>query len=296
LENQCCILVPLKALPFEIPKDSDASFVFQEDLDQLFYPNFHSHPELQITSIIKGRGSAFIGDWTGEFRPGMAFIIGSSVPHVFKTEESPEHPDEKSHSLAVFLQKSSLGDGFFDLPEIRHSNEIFKGHKAWRVHESLESEIANRLRSIQKSNGAHRLSELILLIDSLADLQGLELLTSGDGSWAQSAHMSRRLAVVLDHIGSNYQKDVTQAQLAEKANLTPSAFSRFFVKCTGRSFKTYLNDLRLTHACNLLMRTDQDIMSICIASGFNNVSNFNRRFKNRKGMTPREFRARYRGL
>lgn len=285
----------MKVLPFDISKETNSSFVFQEDKAPTFYPHFHKHPELQITSIIAGHGNAFIGEWTGAFKSGDAFIIGSSVPHVFKSELRPNEvsSDQDSHCHTIFLQESSLGPGFFDLPEIKHVKGIFSGSCAWQIQDSLTDRVSEHLIELKNSRGAKRLSELLFLLDSLSDSQGLELLTTGAGSWAQSEHMSQRLALVLEYLGTNFKKSISLSEIASKASLTPSAFSRFFVKCTGKTFTTYLNDLRITYSCNQLIHSDLDVLSICFQSGFNNVSNFNRRFKNRKGITPKEYRASY---
>jgi AraC-like DNA-binding protein len=75
--------------------------------------------------------------------------------------------------------------------------------------------------------------------------------------------------------------------------MTPKSFSRFFKKNTGKAFIQYVNELRVGLACRKLMQSDASVSEICYASGFNNLSNFNRQFKERKGMSPKEFRKQY---
>ena len=65
---------------------------------------------------------------------------------------------------------------------------------------------------------------------------------------------------------------------------------RWFKKMTGDSFISYINDRRLTDAAEALRRTDDKILTISEDAGFTNLSNFNRQFKKRYGMTPREYR------
>ena len=73
--------------------------------------------------------------------------------------------------------------------------------------------------------------------------------------------------------------------------MAPSAFSRFFKQHTTRNLQDYIIDVRLGRAARMLVDTTTGISEICYACGFNNLSNFNRAFKNRRGYTPRDFRA-----
>jgi AraC-like DNA-binding protein len=86
---------------------------------------------------------------------------------------------------------------------------------------------------------------------------------------------------------------VKLAAIAREAAMSPEAFCRLFRKTTGRRFFDFVNDLRVSHACALLKDTDQAIGAIAEASGYKTLANFNRRFRERKGCTPRDFRNRF---
>jgi AraC-like DNA-binding protein len=72
--------------------------------------------------------------------------------------------------------------------------------------------------------------------------------------------------------------------------MTESRFSRFFRRATGNTFTDFVNHVRINRACQFLMESDRQITNIAYDVGFNNIANFNRRFLDIKGMTPREFR------
>jgi transcriptional regulator GlxA family with amidase domain len=72
--------------------------------------------------------------------------------------------------------------------------------------------------------------------------------------------------------------------------MSPQGFSRFFRRYMGRSFVSYVCELRVGRACRLLLETDQTVSQVCWACGFTNLSNFNRRFRMLKGLAPREYR------
>ena len=82
------------------------------------------------------------------------------------------------------------------------------------------------------------------------------------------------------------------ADMAEFCGWSSSHFMRWFKQMTGGSFISYVNDRRLTSAAERLRRSDDKIVTIAEDAGFENLSNFNRQFKARYGMTPREYRNR----
>jgi AraC-like DNA-binding protein len=85
-------------------------------------------------------------------------------------------------------------------------------------------------------------------------------------------------------------EELTLSTTARQAYMSPSGFSRFFHKWMGRTFAAYVTELRIASACQALLESDQSIAEVCFASGFRNLSNFNRQFRAFKGMSPREFR------
>jgi AraC-like DNA-binding protein len=93
----------------------------------------------------------------------------------------------------------------------------------------------------------------------------------------------------------NYQKDINLADVAKLANMTEVSFSRFIKKRTGKTFIDCLNNIRLGYATRLLIDSTESIAEIAYKSGFNNISYFNRLFKKKKNITPKEFRENYAG-
>ena len=96
---------------------------------------------------------------------------------------------------------------------------------------------------------------------------------------------------VKQYVNDHYSEDLRLESLASLAGMTPQAFSRFFKSRTGRTLSDYIIDIRLGNAARLLVDTTQNVSEICYSCGFNNLSNFNRVFKAKRGYTPRDFRA-----
>ncbi|MDR2954525.1 MAG: AraC family transcriptional regulator [Prevotella sp.] len=103
-----------------------------------------------------------------------------------------------------------------------------------------------------------------------------------------------RLQDIRGYINDHYTEEIRLEQLAARAEMAPTAFSRFFKQHTGKSLSDYIIDIRLNQAARLLIDTVTPISKIYQESGFNNLSNFNRLFRKKKGCSPKEFRESYR--
>jgi transcriptional regulator GlxA family with amidase domain len=102
-----------------------------------------------------------------------------------------------------------------------------------------------------------------------------------------------RLDEVLNFLRRNKSESVTLEEVAAIAKMSPKSFCRFFKANTGKTLIEYLHELRIGEACRLLLESDLSISEIAFDCGFNNLSNFNRRFRQLKQTTPRDFRQQF---
>ena len=119
------------------------------------------------------------------------------------------------------------------------------------------------------------------------------ILASSSFSHAERNPESRRVQKVKQFINDHYTEPLRLDELARLVGMTPTSFSRFFKLRTGKSLSDYVLDIRLGFAARSLVDTTRNVSEICFECGFNNLSNFNRIFKSRRGVTPKEFRAMY---
>src|SRR5699024_1347829 len=103
-----------------------------------------------------------------------------------------------------------------------------------------------------------------------------------------SEEKASRIQRVYDYLLRHYQEEIPLDKVAKEANLTPPAFCRYFKKHTGKTFVSFLNELRINEACKKLIAPDREIQvsEIAYKCGFNSVTNFNRVFKRLKGISP----------
>lgn len=92
---------------------------------------------------------------------------------------------------------------------------------------------------------------------------------------------------------SNYKKDITLEEISALSNLSITSFCRYFKMMTNKTYYEFLIEIRISHACRMLIENKESIEIICFNCGFNNVSNFYRHFKKITGFTPLEYKKNY---
>lgn len=145
----------------------------------------------------------------------------------------------------------------------------------------------------QIKEGFYSMSELFHILYELSKFDDARELSSSSFARVKPNEESRRVAKVKDYIATHYIEEIRLEQMSELANMSPTAFSRFFKLRTGKTLAEYIVDIRLGHAARMLVDTNEPVSQICFKTGFNTLTNFNRLFKKRKGCSPTEFREKY---
>ena len=151
-------------------------------------------------------------------------------------------------------------------------------------------EVAPMMGELKTARGARRVELFLGTMGALNRSKCVEPLASASYIPDPSGYMSSGINKVLAYLREHLTENFREAQLAQIAGLTPSAFSRSFRRHTGMTPIQYISRLRINLACQLLSDTSMSITRICYESGFNNLSNFNRQFLNQKGVPPTGFR------
>lgn len=288
-------LAQTRKMRFEdVPVDSAASFTFREFRWPRFPFNWHYHPELELTLIVKGRGLRFAGDSVEAFKNGDLCLIGSHLPHTWAS--SPQAPAGVCSLVIQFLPEH-WGQAFWNLPELRHVRELLaRATQGLAVGGRAREAIAEAIlgMSQQPVGSWRRLESLVTLLDRLAAGGHYRPLASSTYVPAANPRTDKRLGQILGFVHAHLGRELSQEQAARAVGLSPQAFSRFFKRALGKTFVDYVNELKIRNVCRDLLETDQSITEIAYAAGFNNLSHFNEQFRRLKQMTPREYRLRIR--
>lgn len=257
------------------------------DLDHFPFV-WHVHPEHELTLIVEGEGRRFVGDHVDSFRAGEVVLLGSNLPHTWFSRAAPRR---RSRSVVIQFLDDCFGPAFFDLPELRPLRRLLRRAEAGLVfHGKARREAAARMTAMSAMTGPARVAALLATLDLLARSRGGQRLSDRAHALPLRDRDRKRIDRVLGHINEHYTEPLEQPVVAELAEMTPAAFSRFFKRMTGRTFVAYVQRLRVSRACRLLTETDAPITDVCYDAGFGNLSNFNRVFQRERGMNPRKFR------
>ncbi len=271
----------------------DCFTIFSREKGEFDFP-LHTHEDIEINLILDGAGSQrIVGDHIGEIDEMELALIGSNLAHGWFTHKCTS---SKIREVTIQLHSDFLDDRFLKRNQLVNIRNMFDNSKRGLLFSRPTVEyIAPRIIALYKKRGFDSILELLSILNDLSISKDIKVLSDSTFTREQFSYSSRRIEKVFEYMNNNFDKPLTLEEVAKIANMSIVSFSRFIKKHTGFSFIESLNEIRLGHVSRMLIDTTQSIAEIAFKCGFNNIANFNRTFKNRKGMTPREFREKYVG-
>lgn len=261
------------------------------EMPHFTYP-WHFHPEYELLYVIEGSGTSFVADSIEEFQSGDLAFIGSNLPHFWRSDEKYLNSNGalKIKYIVIQFPVDFLKDEIAKYPEYNLIGELIdRAAQGIRFSIDFTKKISRKIIKISKLSGFERIIALQELLQILAKSKDYKLL-AGELYQTDNYHFkSFRLNKVIQFLSTNYQQKIVLAKVADISNLHPAAFCRFFKEKTGKSLSEYVNDLRISYACRLILEGKLSISQISFESGFNNLSNFNRTFKKNTGFTPTRY-------
>lgn len=282
----------MKALPFKIPKTANSSIRVQVDHQPYFYDTLHQHPETQITLIVSGTGTLYQGEYIGDYQAGDVFIIGANVPHVLKSDASFYASNKKlSHAISIFFDDESLGDSFFDLPELSDVKHLLlKSIRGIKLLGTTKRVIGQQILLITQQEGLTAITSLLSILNSITKSGEREYISKDFTPYIIDENEGIRLNEIFQFTIKEHSRTIKLEEVASIANMTTSAFCRYFKQRTRKTYITFLNEVRIAQACKLLLNEDHTVSQICYDCGFSNLSNFNRVFKTIHKVSPQSYR------
>ena len=273
------------------------SVTIRHDILPVFRGIWHYHPELELHYIIKGEGVRFIGDNISNFNSGEITLLGENLPHSFRCKEEYFHPDSNLNVEVIVIQFLSdcLGRYFLSLPEVYLLPKLFEKAKSGLVIKGkAKEELAQLMCRAVDATNIDRIIVLLYILKILAETEDFELITLSNNEYHLSNESDTiRLNKVCSYTLANYKKAISLEEISSLSNLSVTSFCRYFKLMTKKTYFDFLTEIRISHACRLLIEDKLTTEALCSECGFNNITNFYRHFKKITNMTPMEYKHKY---
>ncbi|MEM7697792.1 MAG: AraC family transcriptional regulator [Verrucomicrobiota bacterium] len=273
-----------------IPGRGSQALVYKVDRD--IWPVYHYHPEFDILLSLKDHAGQYLsGDAIGDLIDGTLIMNGPNVPHCLLSGRPDERDSERPSLAVIQFSRDTLGEDFLGRDELREvSLFLDEARCGFEFFGNAAIVAREMILQMEDHTPLQRVIDLLSLLSHFANSEERRRLASPAFSPSLRQHDISRLDRVLRYLQQRRFEEVTLESVSRIANLSPKSFCRFFKSNTGKTLTQYLAELRIGEACRKLIETDESVSEIAIDCGFQNLSNFNRRFLALKGVSPREFR------
>lgn len=273
---------------------SDCFTIFSRVKSAFDFP-LHYHEEFELNFIQNAKGARrVVGDHIEEIDEVELVLVGSNLQHAWFTHRCTSR---EIREITIQFHKDLFDEKFLRRNQLSFIRTMLeKSLRGILFSRETAQALAPRIIELNQKHGFDSVLELMSILHDLSISRNMRILS--DASFTnhdQYTYNSRRIEKTLEYMNQNFDKSITLSEVARLANMSDAAFSRFFKQRTGNTFIDSLTEIRLGHASRMLIDTTQSIAEVAYNCGFNNISNFNRIFKKKKGCTPKDFRESFSG-
>lgn len=279
------------------PLSQKDCFIIMERLKSTFNFPIHIHPEYELNYIENAQGAQrIVGDSVEEIgEQELVLIANPRLEHAWMNHRCRS---QNIHEVTIQFHPDLLAESFLNKNQLISIQELFKRARKGIV---FSRNAIDKVRPILKTitcetDSFYSVIKLFIILHELSvDSEARELSShSFTGGGDEKYSNNPRINKVVDYLHAHYAESVHLSDVAALVNLSDASFCRFIKQHTSKSFVDFLTDIRIGKAIRALVDSPETIAEIGYGCGFNNLSNFNRIFKKRKGVTPTEFRENYR--
>lgn len=272
----------------------DQSFTIRtETIEIKKHHTLKSHINFEIALIENCKGKRFIGDHIQDFEGTELVFLGSYLPHCWQFENELE-PMMAPQATIIHFFPDFMGKQLLERPEAKQLNTLFaKASKGILFTGPVVEKAKMIMRSMTLETGLSRAILLLRLLDILSQSNDCRILSSPYFNSIENSDKAQKMDKVFEYIFHNFREEISLQNVASLLPMAPSAFCRFFKAKTNRTLVDFIKEVRISHAAKLLLEGKCNVTESCYQSGYNNISNFNKHFKEVKGLSPRDFLNQY---
>lgn len=274
---------------------SSSITVKKETTPFMDYP-WHYHPEFEIIYVEKSYGIRLMGNHIGNFSNGDLMFISPNLPHVWKNDNDfyQGNPDLNVVVYVIHFREDALGDKFFDLPEFVNLRKLFlRGQQGILIKGENQKEFSGLIKKVYLASGLDRLILFLKTLEAFANAREYQLLSSLGYIGSVNLSDTERINKVVNFLMENYNRNIETEEISNLVNMNKSSFCRYFKSRTHKTCSHFLNEIRIAHACKLLVNTNMTATQICYEIGYNNISHFNRQFRLITNTTTKDYTRTY---
>jgi AraC-like DNA-binding protein len=273
---------------------SDCFTIFSRVKSAFDFP-LHYHEEFELNFIRNARGARrVIGDHIEEIDELELVLVGSNLQHAWFTHNCK---GTEIREITIQFHKDLFDDRLLRRNQLSFIRTMLeKSLRGILFSRETAQALAPRIVELNQKHGFDSVLELMSILHDLSISRNMRILSDSSFNNTENyTYNSRRVEKTIEYMNHNFDKSITLTEVARLANMSDAAFSRFFKQRTGNTFIDSLTEIRLGHASRMLIDTTQSIAVVAYNCCFNNISNFNRIFKKKKGCTPKDFRESFSG-
>ena len=271
----------------------DVLYIADRRKKEFTYP-IHNHEAFELNFLEHAKGvRRIVGDSSeiiGEY--DLVLITSPDLEHVW---EQNECTSEDIREVTIQFELNFGEDSIFSRNPFNSMKKMMvEAQKGLSFPMDAIMKVYQQLDTLSTvTDGFYAFQQFLSILYELSRCDGARPLATSSYAKVDVSSDSRRVLKVKNYVNENYMHEIRLADMASLAGMSASAFSRFFKLHTGRNLTDYIIDMRLGFASRQLVDSTMSIAEISYSCGFNNLSNFNRIFRKKKGCSPSEFRENY---
>jgi AraC-like DNA-binding protein len=196
----------------------------------------------------------------------------------------------KVKAFSIYFNEKYWGDSFWQLDEMKLIRKFSsKASRGLVVSGKSKTKIEQYVFQLKKTQGIEKLIVFLSMLKKFCEAKDTRSLAVSAMPNGFNPEEGKRMNAILSFTFRESHRKIYIRETAEIANLSMEAFCRYFKLHTQKTYTAFLNELRVSNACQLLLNKDWSIQDVCYKSGFNNLSNFNRIFKRVTGKPPTRY-------
>lgn len=277
-----------------LPNENSSWRYWLYELENIEF-NWHYHPEYEIALTLDSQGQRYVGDSIEDYEAYDLTLLGPHLPHTWSSSSNVNGKPQKVYVAQIPVNWiETLVFGMPDLSEFK--SLLALSRRGVKFSQSTIKKSVAVFQKMETANAAQRFIGLMEVLQLMVEDKGKQALSSDGYNISLTSDASTdKLDKVIRYIYQNYTTKLQADEVAELVHMSTNHFHRFFKQRTEQTFTEVVNQLRISKACSLLINSKMPISTISDTCGFNNISNFNRRFLQFKTMKPSEFRKIYAG-